>query len=297
MDILKMAMAAKANAKIPSGVPYAATKYTTIAEGLECKSPDATYVNGAVPYEGKKYRITWDGVAYICAAEKYGTSASVTRYRVCAPDCTFSEDGNTVTGGSFVMLVYWFNSLPPVSETTWTMNAWGENAHTFSVEEIEEAVRQIDPRCLPEGVPYINRVEFRPRLNSGKAQVEVDGYTLVKVSDKLPTTGEIFFEAYKDGSKDYDYTPDHGDISYTGDVAYAGGIPFWAVCFSANDELGAEAGTYALAMEGYDTVLWWQEEQMLDPKLLPTENWTFELEDGSHVIKDVAVAMSREVDA
>lgn len=134
-------------AKWTDGVPYAQEKYTTIAEGLECQGRDDASFYGSRPYAGKKYRVTWDGVEYICTAELFNQGSSYVQYVVPSPDAVKGDSGSFVSG-SFLMDTNWFISFP--GETAlWFMKRFDEDGHTFTVEEIEEDVRQIDTRCLP----------------------------------------------------------------------------------------------------------------------------------------------------
>lgn len=157
----------------------------------------------------------------------------------------------------------------------------------------------IDPKRLPEGYPWKEPVEYGPRVEDDAIDHFIHlGTTYYKVSSDTPSAEELksFYVYYPDGSKVIDSSV--GDLSHYTDetVFHDRMMGFIVVCYKTEIKFNGSktvtvpsTGIYMAGGEVSSFIIKSEKVYPIATEFLPTETWTFTLDDGSTVTKKVAV--------
>lgn len=262
---------------------------------------------------GKKYRVIWDGVEYICTGF------------ISVGEGTALEQSAVSDNGTNSPEKFEIETRPLYKRTT----GFGYNdesypaTHTFSIYEIIKEAREIDRKCLPEGYPYRETVEVSESLINGSnpenmAEDYGVSYFLLVTSNSALFAGvgtklRVTIDDYSyTGTMQYAKLTDAVEASYLGNLGIDSrfgmpdtGEPFCMASLAIDTSALAGDGNeddrtrlVALAWTKGDSIGTLKVEVLfgnevvhtMDGELLPTEEWEFELEDGSTVTKKVVVA-------
>lgn len=133
---------------LPEGVPYAQTTEVALVKDVTTRVNNSTYiVDGAgAPIKlepGKKYRVIWDGVEYICPAVDDSTPDKKIKHFI-SDNGEYFSDAFTISYEQSNFNGTWYDPschIMPHDDSV---------PHTVSLYEIVEDVQKLDPRCLPE---------------------------------------------------------------------------------------------------------------------------------------------------
>lgn len=171
---------------LPEGLPYSETTTIEIV-------PETTYTftDGSVQMEGQidlevgqEYIVTWNGTDYTLTS--FETTYNSMPVLAVGNMGLF---GGTDTGEPFI-----------VGNFT-SMNMWGfgtnlaETTHTASIKKVTEIVKTLDPKFLPEHLPYSEIVQGNPTFDgnlNGREYTQVgDTQYLVKMSDQILSVADL----------------------------------------------------------------------------------------------------------
>jgi hypothetical protein len=133
---------------LPEGVPYAQTTEVALVKDVTTRVNNTTYIvdgaGAAIKIElGKKYRVMWDGVEYICPAVDDSTPDKKIKHFI-SDNGEYYSDAFTICYDQTCFSGNWMEpscGIRPHDDSV---------PHTVSLYEIVEDVQKLDPRCLPE---------------------------------------------------------------------------------------------------------------------------------------------------
>lgn len=277
---------------------------------------------------GKKYRVIWDGVEYIC-------TGFISKGEGTALEQSAVSDNGTNSPEKFEI-----ETRPLFKRTT----GFGYNdesypaTHTFSIYEIIKEARAIDRKCLPEGYPYRETVENTLRVCTDAAcdltYQETDsvalwggdyafdegltgaliwdalsafpidftggGVGLIETNIKytVAVDGDVYegsAPCFNDGYNTHLLLGNLGLVNIGQGEMESTGEPFLTLITFLGSSVSTKTSGTVVSSEDISKItidLWAESETVhtMDGELLPTEEWEFELEDGSTVTKKVVVA-------